>query len=70
MNEVLIKKVIAYKLNMANSILELLPEKVSKEVTTLRKVILESLNENFQEKTSAKDSSTKSTEGINSVTIE
>lgn len=70
MNEALVKKVIQYKLNIAGSLIELLPSKVSDEVKSLGKVIMESMNENFQDKTKAHDQPTKSTEGINSVTIE
>lgn len=78
MNEVLIKKVIQYKLNVINTVVELLPANVADEVKNIRAIILESVNEAFQEKSEAEGSTqktqkTKSTHtsaGINSISIE
>lgn len=78
MNEMLIKKVIQYKLNLANTVVEMLPTTVADEVKNLRRLILESMNEAFQEKSEDEGSSTtkkstesiKSTGGINSISIE
>jgi hypothetical protein len=49
MNEMLIKNLIKYKLNIVESIIDTLPEKMSEDAKNLGKIILEGVNESFQE---------------------
>ncbi|MBC7961167.1 MAG: hypothetical protein H7X94_15005 [Vallitaleaceae bacterium] len=70
MNEVLVKKIIKYKLDRANALMDLLPAKVSEEVKSFGKVLLETMNENFSEEARNQTKPDKSPEGLHNVTIE
>ncbi len=49
MNEKIIKKLIRYKMNTAAKILDHLPSSISEEIKDTGRIILESINENYQE---------------------
>jgi hypothetical protein len=49
MNEVLIKNLIKYKMNVADSVINSLPAKMSEDLKSLRKIILDSVNESYQD---------------------
>jgi len=49
MDERLIGRIISYKLNMAEKLLEHLPEKTSAQIKDMGKIILKSINENVQD---------------------
>ncbi len=49
MNETLIKELVKYKLRAATAIVDHLPPELSGEIKELGRVLLESINEGFQE---------------------
>ncbi|MDF2597153.1 MAG: hypothetical protein K0R69_3494 [Clostridia bacterium] len=49
MNEALIKDLIKCKLNIVDSIINSLPEKVSEDVKNLGRIVLESVNDSCEE---------------------
>jgi hypothetical protein len=49
MNEILIKNLVKYKLNVADSIINCLPAKMSEDLKSLDKIILDSANESLQD---------------------
>lgn len=70
MNELIMKKLIKYKLNAAEAIVEHLPLEISKEIKVLGRVILESLNESSQEMNKQADKKSKPSDNLNNVIIE
>lgn len=70
MNEALIKKLIKHKLDLVNSIIDSLPEKISQDAKDLRKVILDSVNESFAEAEDQSAKKSKAENKLENVTIE
>lgn len=70
MNEVLIKELVKYKLNAASIIINHLPPKMTKELSSLGRCILDSVIESLNE---TKDQSMKTSDKggkIDNITIE
>ncbi|KUO70203.1 MAG: hypothetical protein APF77_23275 [Clostridia bacterium BRH_c25] len=70
MNEVFIKEIIKYKLHTANTIIGQLPPELSEEIRKIGKVILESLNEGFQDIKDQPAKKAKPSDKLNNVSIE
>jgi len=62
MNNLLIKKIIRYKLNAADVILDWMPLKKAEKIKNFGKIILEELNEHSNSSTKRESSSNKSIE--------
>ncbi|MGE5630900.1 MAG: hypothetical protein ACM3TR_07360 [Caulobacteraceae bacterium] len=70
MNEALIKKVIKYKMDIAGEIVDCLPLKVSEEIKNLGRIVIEGLNESFQEMKEQPPKKSGKPDKLNKVTIE
>jgi hypothetical protein len=70
MNEVLIKELVKFKLNAADALLDSMPSKVSEEIRSFGKVILESVNESCKEMKEKPPSKAKPSSKIDNVVIE
>ena len=70
MNEALIRSIIKYKLNIADSIINSLPTKISEDVKNLSKIVLESVNEGFEEIKKQSFEKPKSENKLKNVSIE
>lgn len=70
MNEKLIKELIKYKLNAANSIIDHLPAEMSMKVNNLRRVILEGVSEGLVEMKEQASKKSKPGDKLDSINIE
>jgi hypothetical protein len=70
MNEELVKKIIQYKLQAASKIVNRLPADMSNEMKDLGRIILDSLNEGFQEIKKLPENKMKSKNVISNIRIE
>jgi hypothetical protein len=70
MNEMLIKNIIQYKLTATRKIINKLPADLSDEAKNLGRIVLESLNENFQEIKNQPENKIKSKNVINNIKID
>ena len=70
MNETKLKNLIKYKMNVVESIIDGLPAKMSEDVKNLSRIILEGVNESFQEQKEQPAAKSKSKDKLENVTIE
>ncbi|MDF2531817.1 MAG: hypothetical protein K0Q65_1398 [Clostridia bacterium] len=70
MNEEIIKNLVKYKLNLAESMLDSLPEKLSQDARKLGKLILDGVNEGVQEMKEKPVEKSKSSDKLENITIE
>ncbi|MDF2889930.1 MAG: hypothetical protein K0R80_297 [Clostridia bacterium] len=70
MNEEIIKNLVKYKLNLAEAILDSLPEKLSQDARKLGKLILDGVNESLQEMKEKPVEKSKSSDKLENITIE
>jgi hypothetical protein len=70
MNEVLIKELVKLKLNAADAIISNLPPKVSEEIKSLGRIILESVNESCKDMKGQEASKVEHKDKLDNVPIE
>ena len=70
MNKALIKGLIKYKLNAADTIVNSLPPKISEEIKNFSRVILESVNESCNEMKEQAASKAKRSDKVDNIPIE
>jgi hypothetical protein len=70
MNEEIIKNFVKYKLNLAEAMIDCLPEKLSEDAKKLGKLILDGVNESLQEIKEKPVKKSKSSDKLEKITIE
>ncbi|HWT27574.1 MAG TPA: hypothetical protein VN131_06510 [Mobilitalea sp.] len=70
MNEELVRRVVKYKLNAANNLIDKLPEDLQKDINSIRRVITECLNEIPSEPKEQSTEKKQSANQLNKINIE
>ena len=70
MNETIIKEVIKFKLQAAETLVDCLPTKVSEEIKDLGRIILQSVNENMNLINENSSKKSKQSDKLNDIPIE